>query len=205
MTASEYQGVAVFADQPATVTTAGKLVTSEKIRELLLQDERIVYGCALCDYVSETPDFPGHFRIHRTGKVSATKDRQKAQRAARRSARKVSAAVVETPQTVQEDPLKELLERIARLESGASGRPGAKDEQPKVANEPARQLRMLSNGLDGMWLCLVWTADRPDCIFPVGFFPNQTSARRYGQQNYPRRYLVGNMQSPAMMKSKLKK
>lgn len=69
MTATHVDGVAVIADEPAQSKirdAAGQPVTYKRIRRLLPADERIVYGCLLCEFTSPTAErVRPHMNKHR--------------------------------------------------------------------------------------------------------------------------------------------
>ncbi len=59
MTATHVRGLAVIADQPAlsTIRTpTGKEIHFQQIRELLLEDETVEYGCVHCEFTGPSPN-----------------------------------------------------------------------------------------------------------------------------------------------------
>lgn len=76
MTATHVNGVAVVEDQPARASITdfnGDPVHFKQIRELLLADETVVYGCLHCDYTRDKPgQIRSHLKLHATPKAKTT-------------------------------------------------------------------------------------------------------------------------------------
>ena len=76
MTATEANGHAVIEDQPALAkvkTWAGEPVHYKQIRELLLDDGTVVFGCLHCDYTAASPvQVRPHLNKHRDLKATKT-------------------------------------------------------------------------------------------------------------------------------------
>lgn len=47
------------------------------------------------------------------------------------------------------------------------------------------------------YVALCWIESRPDMLMAYGPFRNQTEARKFGRENYPRRYKVAGIHDPA--------
>jgi hypothetical protein len=131
VTAAVVEGRVVIEDQPAKspLSTATKPVMFRQIRELLLEDGAVVYGCAHCDYTRDTvAQVRPHLKAH--GGRGPGRPRK-------------GAAVA---QDVNALSLADLLRRLRALEQAEAER----DEWRERALAAERTLRTLRRALKGL-------------------------------------------------------
>lgn len=128
MTATHVDGRRVIEDQPAKspLSTEDKTVRFKQIRELLLDDATIVYGCAHCDF---TADAVGKVRPHLKA----------------HGARGPGRPRTAIKKDVNELSLADLLRRVKLLEQVEAER----DDWRKRALDAERRLRTLRRALNG--------------------------------------------------------
>ncbi|MFI0742799.1 hypothetical protein ACH4PU_32660 [Streptomyces sp. NPDC021100] len=75
MTATHVNGISVLEDQPARsgISRTGVTVFYEQIRELLLEDGQVVYGCVHCDYTNPNQhSIRPHLKVHKPKATTVT-------------------------------------------------------------------------------------------------------------------------------------